>query len=125
LVCEWATCLGCGERFALLGNQTGEIQTDKFQVSSGQVDRYSENDMKKNITVIILSAMLLALCGSAEAQQATNIPRIGVLRNDTPALFAGRNEALRQGLRELGYVEGKNIVFEYRMQTGNSIFFRN
>jgi putative tryptophan/tyrosine transport system substrate-binding protein len=74
--------------------------------------------MKKNITVIILSAMLLALCVSAEAQQATNIPRIGVLRNDTPVLFAGRNEALRQGLRELGYVEGKNIVFEYRYADG-------
>lgn len=57
------------QRFALLGSQTGEIQTDKFQVSSGQVDRYSENDMKKNLTVIILSAMLLALCGSAEANR--------------------------------------------------------
>ena len=62
--------------------------------------------------------LLFALCWTAEAQQATNVPRIGVLRNDTPTLFATRNEALRQGLRELGYVDGKNIIIEYRYAEG-------
>ena len=74
--------------------------------------------MRKSVIYLALCAMLLALCTSASAQLATTIPRIGVLRNDTPALFASRNEALRQGLRELGYVEGKNIIIEYRYAEG-------
>jgi putative tryptophan/tyrosine transport system substrate-binding protein len=67
----------------------------------------------------LVAAILLASFGLAEAQQAKTVPRIGILRNDTPALFASRNEALRQGLRELGYVEGENIRFEYRYADGN------
>ena len=48
--------------------------------------------------------MLFALCSSVEAQQPTKIPRIGYLGGaSTPA----RIEAFRKGLRELGYVEGK------------------
>lgn len=63
----------------------------------------------------LLSASLLVHVHVAEAQQqAKTIPRIGVLRNDTPTTFASRNEAFRQGLRELGYVDGKNVFIEYR-----------
>jgi len=71
-------------------------------------------DMKKKIAVLTLCAILFALCGSVEAQQPKKIPRIGILRNDTPATFATRDKAFRQGLRELGYVEGENILIEYR-----------
>ena len=46
------------------------------------------------------------------------IPRIGFLTN-SPSVFPERNEAFRQGLRELGYVEGKNIVIEWRYAEGN------
>jgi putative tryptophan/tyrosine transport system substrate-binding protein len=70
--------------------------------------------MKKKITVLTLSAMLLALCFPADAQQPAKVPRIGYLTGATPAGQAARIEAFRQGLRELGYVEGKNIVVEYR-----------
>lgn len=42
------------------------------------------------------------------------MPRIGVLSGGTLATYAARHEAFRQGLRELGYVEGKSIVLEYR-----------
>jgi putative ABC transport system substrate-binding protein len=63
--------------------------------------------------------LLLALCSSAEAQQAKKVPRIGYLTGATPAGQSVRLEAFRQGLRELGYVEGKNIVVEYRYAEEN------
>ena len=61
--------------------------------------------------------MLFALCSSAHAQQQKKIPRIGFLAA-TPSGSTDRVEGLRQGLRELGYVEGKNIVIEYRYAEG-------
>jgi putative ABC transport system substrate-binding protein len=67
--------------------------------------------------LIFFSPLLLALSFPAEAQQPTKIPRIGYLaqRNkptpDTPDPAAG---AFQQGLRDLGYIEGKNILVEYR-----------
>lgn len=75
--------------------------------------------MKKKITVLALCAMLFALCSSAEAQQATKIPRIGYVSGTGNASNQGPYvEALRQGLRDLGYVEGKNFVIEYRGAEG-------
>jgi len=58
--------------------------------------------------------MLLALSYSASAQQPTKIPRIGFLVAVSPSAAAARIEAFRRGLRELGYVEAKNIVLESR-----------
>src|SRR5262245_956413 len=76
--------------------------------------------MKKKITVVILSALLFALCLSAEAQQPTKVPRIGFLIPVSPSTLSARVEAFRQGLRELGYVEGKNIVIEWRSAEGKA-----
>src|SRR5215471_3735145 len=73
-----------------------------------------ENSKRFSVFGLALFAMLLALCASAEAQQSPKIPRIGYLTGATPGGQAARIEAFRQGLRELGYVEGKNIVVEYR-----------
>jgi putative ABC transport system substrate-binding protein len=70
--------------------------------------------MNNKLLGTVLWAVLLALCVPADAQQPTKIPRIGVLRNDTPPTFAARNQAFRQGLRELGYVEGESVSIEYR-----------
>jgi putative ABC transport system substrate-binding protein len=70
--------------------------------------------MKKKITVLTLCALLLALCYSASAQQPTKVPRIGYLSVSSLSAMADRIEAFRQGLRELGYVEGKNILIEWR-----------
>ena len=61
-----------------------------------------------------LCAMLFALCVSAQAQQPTKIPRVGFLTATSLSAVSSRIEAFRQGLRERGYVEGKNIVIEYR-----------
>jgi putative ABC transport system substrate-binding protein len=59
--------------------------------------------------------MLFALSFPVEAQQPTKIPRIGYLGGNSPNT---RSESFRQGLRELGYVEGKNIVIEWRHHEG-------
>ena len=63
---------------------------------------------------ILVAAMLLAVCVSAEAQQSTKNPRIGFLASVSPSTISVRTQAFREGLRELGYVEGKNIVIEWR-----------
>jgi putative ABC transport system substrate-binding protein len=67
-----------------------------------------------SVVNVILITLLFPLCFSAESQQSTKIPRIGYLSGASPSAIAFRIEAFRQGLRELGYVEGKNIVIEYR-----------
>jgi putative tryptophan/tyrosine transport system substrate-binding protein len=67
---------------------------------------------KRKLGSFALCAMLLALCASAEAQQPGKVPRIGYLITSSPSAIAPRMEAFQQGLRELGYVEGKNIVIE-------------
>jgi putative tryptophan/tyrosine transport system substrate-binding protein len=73
--------------------------------------------MKNRITVLTLCAVLFVLCWSAEAQQATKVSQVGYLGSSSGAESA-RTEAFRQGLRELGYVVGKNIVIEYRYPEG-------
>jgi putative ABC transport system substrate-binding protein len=74
--------------------------------------------MKKKITVRTFCATLLALCFSVEAQQPTKIHRIGWLTAGSLSATPERTEAFRQGLRELGYIEGKNIVIEWRSPDG-------
>jgi ABC-type uncharacterized transport system substrate-binding protein len=80
----------------------------------------AEKNMKRKITVLALCAMLFALCLPAQAQQPTKIPRIGFLIARSPSANADRIKAFRQGLRELGYVEGKNIVIEWRFWEGKA-----
>src|SRR5215472_7770379 len=78
--------------------------------------------MKKKITGFALSflcAFLLALNIRAEAQQSKKVPQIGYLSGASRSSSSARTEAFRQGLRELGYVEGKNIVIEWRFAEGN------
>ena len=62
--------------------------------------------------------MLLALPFPARAQQPAKIPRIGWLTASSLSAQSARIEAFRQGLRDLGYVEGKNIVIEHRFADG-------
>jgi ABC-type uncharacterized transport system substrate-binding protein len=82
------------------------------------VERGREKAMKKTITVLTLCATLFALCVPASAQQPAKIPRIGYLAAASLSAISNRTEAFRQGLRELGYVEGKNIVIEWRSGEG-------
>jgi len=57
------------------------------------------------------------LASAVEAQPAPRVPRIGLLLRGAPGLSANV-EALRQGMRELGYVDGQNVIFEYRYDEG-------
>ena len=66
----------------------------------------------------LVGAMLFALCASADAQQTVTISRIGVLVSGTSSNAAPRIRAFQQRLRELGYVEGKNIIIEQRYAEG-------
>jgi putative tryptophan/tyrosine transport system substrate-binding protein len=74
--------------------------------------------MRKNVFRLALCAMLYAFCTTAEAQQPKKIPRIGFLGNSTAALEENLIGPFREGLRDLGYVEGKNIVTEWRWAEG-------
>jgi putative ABC transport system substrate-binding protein len=69
---------------------------------------------KRKLGSFALCVMFLALCASAQAQQPKKVARIGYLTGATPDGQSARIEAFQQGLRELGYIEGKNIVIEYR-----------
>jgi putative tryptophan/tyrosine transport system substrate-binding protein len=68
---------------------------------------------------ILIAAILLAVAVIAEAQQPGKIPRIGYLTGTSVSGIANRIEPFRQGLRDLGYAEGKNIVIEWRGADGN------
>src|SRR5678809_63074 len=74
--------------------------------------------MIRGFSVSVLLTVLLLTVYPAEAQQPKKVPRIGYLTAASLSAFAARTEAFRQGLRELGYVEGKNIVIEYRYGEG-------
>jgi putative tryptophan/tyrosine transport system substrate-binding protein len=76
--------------------------------------------MKKKIIAFALGAMLLAHSFLAAAQQAKKVPRIGLLSPFTSSATAHWHEAFRQGLRDLGWVEGKNISIEYRYAEGKA-----
>src|SRR5262245_45962912 len=66
----------------------------------------------------IVTLLVLAIGTFAEAQQPAKVPRIGYITNASLQSVAVRYEAFRQGLHELGYVDGKNIHIEYRSAEG-------
>jgi putative ABC transport system substrate-binding protein len=82
------------------------------------VERAGKN-MKRKITVLTLCALFLALCASADAQQPKKVPRIVFVGPGSAAsASATYYDSFRQGLRELGYIEGKNIFIEARYAEG-------
>jgi putative tryptophan/tyrosine transport system substrate-binding protein len=69
-----------------------------------------------HFAVSLSGAMLFALCGSASAQQPAKLHRVGYLHNG--AKLDVTDDAFQRGLRDLGYLEGKNIVLETRYAEG-------
>ncbi|HEV8724195.1 MAG TPA: ABC transporter substrate-binding protein [Candidatus Binatia bacterium] len=92
------------------------MKTDKRHEAPG-------NSKRAGVFGPVLSAVLLALCPPVWAQQANKIPRIGYLtgtRERTLDAPDANRDAFRQGLRDLGYIEEKNIQVEYRYAAGNA-----
>ena len=86
-----------------------------------EISKYEEiKFMNKKICLLALCAMLFALCLRAEAQQPTKLHRIGYLLGASSSFYTARIDAFQQGLNELGYTEGKNIVIEYRYADGKA-----
>jgi putative ABC transport system substrate-binding protein len=74
--------------------------------------------MRNAVFSVLFVVALLAVAIIAEAQQPTKIPRIGFLSALSSSSMSARTEAFRQGLRDFGYVEGRNIVIESRYAEG-------
>jgi ABC-type uncharacterized transport system substrate-binding protein len=73
------------------------------------------------LTTSVLALALLAAPLAAKAQRSGQVPRIGYIGNGNPTTPASRQlEAFRQGLRELGYIEGQTVTIEYRWAEGNA-----
>jgi len=88
-------------------------RSKQFAVSSKKPEK--TRWLEELLICLLLTAFLLT---EAEAQQATNLSRIGILAAGSPLSESPRIEVLRQGLRELGYTEGKNVIFERRYAQG-------
>src|SRR4030095_16878517 len=86
---------------------------------SKEWQEYRSRFMRRKFFGLALSTVLLALCFPAQAQQPTKVPRIGYLAVNSLSDNRARIDAFRQGLRELSYVEGKNIIIEWRSADGN------
>src|SRR5678816_1531153 len=75
--------------------------------------------MNQRVFRLTLAALLVVLCSSVGAQQAGKIPRIGYISGTyNPSNPGPYVEALRRGMHELGYTEGKNFIVEYRGAEG-------
>src|SRR5262245_9532589 len=81
--------------------------------------------MNRKMPGFVLCTLLLALYLPVEAQQSKKVPRVGILIADSASTSTARVEAFRQGLRDLGYVEGSNITSEYRFAEGVNDRFPN
>jgi len=74
---------------------------------------------KAAVPTILIAVILFTVAVIAEAQQPKKVPRIGYLSQLSPVIDSPRSEAFLQGLRAFGYIEGKNIVIEWRYANGN------
>lgn len=70
--------------------------------------------------IVTLIVSLLTAPLTSQAQQAAHVPRLGLLMPGSSSAFASRIEAFRHVLRDLGYVEGRNITLEYRFTEGQA-----
>src|SRR6266550_649849 len=86
----------------------------RIRSSSNSSTLLTSTDMRKQITVITLCAVVLALCVPTHAQQTGKIFRIGFLDGSTASGMTGLLEEFRHELNKLGWVDGKNITIEYR-----------
>jgi putative tryptophan/tyrosine transport system substrate-binding protein len=90
-------------------------------VSSGKSrEKHDEKNHGPYALHHALCSLLFALCVPTEAQQPKKVTRIGYLSSLDLATESARTEGIRLALRELGYIEGQNIAFEYRYSEGKT-----
>ena len=89
-----------------------------MRIETRSLKQHSALVAQRSVLCVALCVMLFALCSVGETQSA-KIPHIGFLLDVPASTLTARIEAFQQGLRELGYVEGKNIVIEWREASGN------
>jgi ABC-type uncharacterized transport system substrate-binding protein len=91
-------------------NETSWLQV----LNSCSDNRKSKIGNLKWLRLSVIAFVLVVAGAVAEAQQPAKVPRIGYLSANSPSAITAGMEAFRQGLRELGYIEGKNITIEWR-----------
>lgn len=86
--------------------------------------RATESEMisRRGVTLLVILSCL-SMPFAADAQQVQRVYRVGVLETISPALNAANFDAFRHGLRALGYIEGQNLVIEYRSADGDASRF--
>jgi putative tryptophan/tyrosine transport system substrate-binding protein len=96
----------------------GDIAMNKTRFLNWCIVHRESKTRNLKLSALALSGLLLAVCFPAQAQQQAKVWKIGVLVSTSHAQNASREDSLWQSLRQLGYVEGKNITFEYRYADG-------
>ena len=81
-------------------------------------NRNKNKHMIKQIPICLLLSVCLITALPAHAQQPKKVPRIGYLAPRNQAAESTRSQAIRLALRELGYIDGQNVAFEYRYGEG-------
>ena len=90
-----------------------------MRIETRSLKQHSALIAQHSLLYFVLCGMLFALCSTTEAQPAGKIPRIGYISGTyNPADPGPYVEALKRGLRELGFIEGKNFLIEYRGAQG-------
>jgi putative ABC transport system substrate-binding protein len=87
-------------------------------MSNQRYEGWSRREFLRAATVAGTAGFLGFGSEAVDAQQPAKVPRIGFLASGSPKAYSSRIEAFRQGLRQLGYVEGKTITIEYRYAEG-------
>lgn len=82
------------------------------------IHRAKPSNTKERLVGSLLCALFLTISSAVEGQPLTNAPRIGALHLGTPKAASVHVEALQRGLRELGYIDGKNLLVDYRYAEG-------
>src|SRR6266850_1226698 len=90
-------------------------KTFRIRFGFSRSDNRKSKIQNRKLVGVVAFIVTFAMGGAvAQAQQPTKVPRVGHVLASPPSAVPARTEAFRQGLRELAYVEGKNIVVEWR-----------